>query len=60
MMVLSLRPAYPESLPEITPGVAELGLELFSTWVLPFELASLILLVALIGAVWWSQGVKRS
>ncbi len=60
MMVMSLRPAYPDTLPDVTPGVAELGLELFSTWVLPFEMASLILLVALVGAVWWSQGVKRS
>ncbi|PKQ17133.1 MAG: proton-conducting membrane transporter [Actinobacteria bacterium HGW-Actinobacteria-7] len=59
-MVLSLVPAYPDSLPSVAPGVTELGLELFSTWVLPFELASLILLVALVGAVWWSGGVKRS
>ncbi len=59
MMVTALVPDYPASLPQLVPGVTELGLELFSTWVLPFEIASLILLVALVGAVWWSRGVKR-
>ena len=44
------------SMPATTPGVLELGTELFTTWVLPFELASLILLVALVGAVWWAFG----
>ena len=43
-------------LPERTPGVADLGRVLFTDWVLPFELASLVLLVALVGAVWWSGG----
>ena len=46
-----------------TAGVEELvedtafGRELFSLggWVLPFEIASLILLVALVAAVWWSR-----
>ncbi len=32
-------------------GLAELGRELFTNWVVPFEIASLVLLVALIGAV---------
>jgi NADH-quinone oxidoreductase subunit J len=35
----------------ITPSIKELGLTLFSEYLLPFEVASVILLVALIGAV---------
>ena len=31
--------------------ISELGLSLFSDWAIPFELASLVLLIALIGAV---------
>jgi NADH-quinone oxidoreductase subunit J len=42
----------------IAPGVYEFGRELFSTWALPFEVASLLLTVALVGAVWWSGGGK--
>jgi NADH:ubiquinone oxidoreductase subunit 6 (subunit J) len=44
-------------MPDKVPGIAEFGLLLFEIdggWVLPFEVASLVLLVALIGAVWWS------
>jgi NADH-quinone oxidoreductase subunit J len=40
------------------PGIAEFGSQLFSTWMLPFEVASLLLTVALVGAVWWSGGGK--
>jgi NADH-quinone oxidoreductase subunit J len=40
------------------PGIAEFGKELFTTWMLPFEVASLLLTVALVGAVWWSGGGK--
>jgi NADH-quinone oxidoreductase subunit J len=40
------------------PGIAEFGAQLFSTWALPFEVASLLLTVALVGAVWWSGGGK--
>jgi NADH-quinone oxidoreductase subunit J len=40
------------------PGVTEFGRELFTTWTLPFEIASLLLTVALVGAVWWSGGGK--
>lgn len=40
----------------VQPGIAEFGRELFSTWMLPFEIASLLLTVALVGAVWWSNG----
>ena len=35
----------------IGPGLEELGAELFTNWVVPFEIASLVLLVALIGAI---------
>ncbi|MCE2465243.1 MAG: NADH-quinone oxidoreductase subunit J [Dehalococcoidia bacterium] len=33
------------------PGLAKLGETLFTDWALPFEVASLVLLVALIGAI---------
>lgn len=33
------------------PSLKELGAELFTNWVVPFEIASLVLLVALIGAI---------
>jgi NADH-quinone oxidoreductase subunit J len=42
----------------VAPGIAEFGAELFTTWMLPFEVASLLLTVALVGAVWWSGGGK--
>jgi NADH-quinone oxidoreductase subunit J len=39
------------------PGITEFGEQLFAPdgWALPFEIASLLLLAALIGAVWWSK-----
>ena len=43
-------------LPASAPDTAAFGRELFTTWAVPFEIASLVLLVALIGAVWWSHG----
>ena len=49
----------PAKMPATTPGVDALGRALFGTWVLPFELASLVLLVALVGAVWWALGGER-
>ena len=33
------------------PAFTELGASLFTKWALPFEIASLVLLVALIGAI---------
>jgi NADH:ubiquinone oxidoreductase subunit 6 (subunit J) len=42
------------SAPAVLPGVAEFGHALFTRWVLPFEIASGVLLVALVGAVWWA------
>jgi NADH-quinone oxidoreductase subunit J len=44
------------TLPERAPDVAAFGTLLFTRWLVPFEAASLVLLVALIGAVWWSGG----
>jgi NADH-quinone oxidoreductase subunit J len=46
-----------QKLPEVAPGIAEFGVLLFSVrgWALPFEIASLILVVALVGAVWWTK-----
>ena len=53
--IASFAPPIPE-MPLVTPGVAEFGRLLFSGWALPFEIASVILLIALVGAVWWSGG----
>jgi len=47
------------ALPKFTPGVEAFGRALFTSWALPFEIASIILLVALVGAVWWAGGEKR-
>lgn len=43
-------------MPAVTPGVAAFGELLFTKWALPFEIASVVLLVALVGAVWWGGG----
>jgi NADH-quinone oxidoreductase subunit J len=41
---------------EITgPSAADIGLAIFSTWVFPFELASMLLLGALVGAILLSR-----
>lgn len=45
--------------PVKTPGIAEFGTLLFTQRALPFEIASIVLLVALVGAVWWSGGEHR-
>ncbi len=45
-----------DSFPDAVPGIVEFGTQLFSRWALPFEVASLVLTVALVGAVWWSNG----
>lgn len=49
----------PGVMPETVPDVAAFGEKLFGTWAVPFEIASLVLLVALVGAVWWSGGEGR-
>ncbi len=43
-------------MPDEVPGIETFGIEMFTTWALPFEIASLVLLVALVGAVWWTGG----
>jgi NADH:ubiquinone oxidoreductase subunit 6 (subunit J) len=53
--IASFAPRIPQ-MPAVTPGVADFGRLLFSGWALPFEIASVILLIALVGAVWWSGG----
>jgi NADH:ubiquinone oxidoreductase subunit 6 (subunit J) len=47
------------SAPSVTPGVAEFGRVLFTERALPFEIASVVLLIALVGAVWWAGGDDR-
>ena len=42
--------------PAVTPGVEAFGRALFTFWSLPFETASVVLLIALVGAVWWAGG----
>ena len=46
-----LRSAWPKVTEIQQSGFRELGLVLFSQWAVPFEVASLLLLVALIGAI---------
>ena len=55
--IASYRAPVPQ-LPATTPGVEAFGIALFTTWALPFEIASVVLLVALVGAVWWSGGER--
>ena len=42
------------------PGITKLGESLFTDWALPFEVASLLLLVALIGAIIIASPGRRS
>jgi NADH-quinone oxidoreductase subunit J len=46
-----------QKLPQVAPDIAAFGKLLFAVngWALPFEIASLILVVALVGAVWWTK-----
>jgi NADH:ubiquinone oxidoreductase subunit 6 (subunit J) len=53
--VSSYRPVAPAAA-AAPPTVASFGRLLFTGWALPFEVASVILLIALVGAVWWSGG----
>ncbi len=46
----------PAPMPAHTPGAAEFGQLLFTRWALPFEIASVVLLIALVGAVLWAGG----
>jgi NADH-quinone oxidoreductase subunit J len=57
-----LRSAMPQVagvMPAAAPDMARIGELMFTEWVLPFEIASLVLLVALVGAIWWSGGERR-
>jgi NADH-quinone oxidoreductase subunit J len=60
VVVFALRGASAASgqrLPAVMPDIAAFGKLLFAVngWALPFEIASLILVVALVGAVWWTR-----
>ena len=48
--VLAAVPATPPPIPD-TGNVEALGLALYSTWLVPFEMTSVLLLVAIVGAV---------
>lgn len=52
------RPVLPD-MPAAAPGIESFGERMFTTWTLPFEIASVVLLVALVGAVWWTGGEDR-
>jgi NADH-quinone oxidoreductase subunit J len=56
LLVLSRFDPVIAGMPETVPGIEVFGTEMFTTWALPFEIASLVLLAALIGAVWWTGG----
>lgn len=60
VMIFVLRGSYApaaQKLPALAPDIAAFGVLLFAVngWALPFEIASLILVVALVGAVWWTK-----
>ena len=44
-------------MPDVVPSLVDFGNAMFSLqgWALPFEIASLVLTAALVGAVWWSK-----
>jgi len=49
-------------MPAQAPDTADLGVILFTIdggWALPFEIASVLLLVAMVAAVWWSKEHKK-
>lgn len=47
----------PVRLPEASLGIVDIGRRIFSAdgWVLPFEIASLVLTAALVAAIWWAR-----
>lgn len=55
MVIAGFEPAI-AAMPEAIPGIEAFGVEMFTNWTLPFEIASLVLLAALVGAVWWTGG----
>lgn len=50
-----------QTLPAVAPDIAAFGALLFSPagWALPFEIASLILTAAVVGAVWWTRDGEK-
>ncbi len=52
-------PAVPERAGDAGHGVLRFGELLFTRWALPFEIASVVLLAALVGAVWWAGGERK-
>jgi NADH:ubiquinone oxidoreductase subunit 6 (subunit J) len=59
VMLVALRGfhGHPATLPAVVPDLAAFGRIMFSArgWALPFEIASLMLTAALVGAVWWTR-----
>ncbi len=47
------------AMPAEVPDTAALAELLFTRWALPFTVASLVLLVVLVAAVWWLREVER-
>ncbi|MGB4593226.1 MAG: NADH-quinone oxidoreductase subunit J [Coriobacteriia bacterium] len=56
ILAIMRAPLWPGTMPEEVPDVAAFGEAMFTRWMVPFEIASVVLLVALVGAVWWSGG----
>jgi NADH-quinone oxidoreductase subunit J len=53
---LAVLPSAAPTLPANTNNVEQLGLALFSTYLVPFEVTSILLLVAMVGAVVLAKG----
>ena len=59
-LLIKVAKTIPEDYPELSEGfgeVKEVGQLLFTDWLLPFEIVSILLLVALVGAVVLSASV---
>lgn len=62
VLVVIMTMVLPEAtMPDSAPDFMAFSIRLFSPdgWALPFELASVVLTVALVGAVWWSGKDKE-
>lgn len=46
-----IRTGAPQATERVGPGIQDIGQSLFTRWAIPFEVASVLLLVALIGAI---------
>jgi len=56
LLVIARAPLSVAPMPEAVQGLEAFGKAMFTDWMLPFEIASLVLLAALVGAVWWTGG----